>query len=85
MELIQAQNMPNDFTIFDMSDFHLGSPNCAEESLMETVETIRQQENCYVIFKGDAIEAILPNDKRYLHSAVKEGLQSPKQQAEGKS
>lgn len=82
MELIKAENMPNDFTICDMSDFHLGSPNCAEETLRETVAAIAKEKNCYVIFKGDAIEAILPNDKRYLHSAVREGLQSPKQQAD---
>ena len=74
--------MPDNFSICDMSDFHLGSPNCAEETLIETVEAIKAQDDCYVIFKGDAIEAILPNDKRYMHSAVKEGLQSPKEQAD---
>lgn len=74
--------MPDDFVICDMSDFHLGSPNCAEETLEEVVQHIADNKNWYVIFKGDAIEAILPNDKRYLHSAVKDGLQSPKQQAD---
>lgn len=81
MEIIKHV-MPDNFTICDMSDFHLGSPNCAEETLCEVVEQIKNTEDCYVIFKGDAIEAILPNDKRYLHSAVRDGLQSPKQQAD---
>lgn len=81
MEIIKVK-MPDSFTVCDMSDLHLGSPNCAEETLMELVEQIRTTKDCYVIFKGDAIEAILPNDKRYLHSAVREGLQSPKQQAD---
>lgn len=82
MERIKAKNMPDNFTICDMSDFHLGSPNCAEETLIDTIEAIRQQEDCYVIFKGDSIEAILPNDKRYVHSAVKDSLKSPKDQAD---
>lgn len=82
MEIIKTKPMPNDFTVADLSDFHLGSPNCAEETLEQAIEDIRKDKNCYVIFKGDAIEAILPNDKRYLHSCVKEGLQSPKEQAD---
>lgn len=81
MEIIKHQ-MPDNFTVCDMSDFHLGSPNCAEDTLEEVVAKIKDTKDCYVIFKGDAIEAILPNDKRYLHSAVKESLQSPKQQAD---
>ena len=74
--------MPDSFTIFDMSDLHLGSPNTSEESIEEVVKYIGEHEDIYVIFKGDAIEAILPNDKRYLHSCVKEGLKSPKEQAD---
>ena len=81
MEIIKVQ-MPDSFTVCDMSDLHLGSPNCAEETLQEVIAEIERTPNCYVIFKGDAIEAILPNDKRYLHSAVREGLQSPIQQAD---
>lgn len=82
MEIIKTQPMPDNFTVCDMSDLHLGSPNCAEETLQEVISQIEKDKNCYVIFKGDAIEAILPNDKRYMHSCIKEGLQSPKQQAD---
>lgn len=81
MEIIKHK-MPDNFTVCDMSDLHLGSPNCAEETIEEVVAKIHDTKDCYVIFKGDAIEAILPNDKRYLHSAVKEGLQSPKEQSD---
>ena len=82
MELIKAEGMPNDFSLADLSDFHLGSPNCAEEKLEDAIRDIAADPRCYVIFKGDAIEAILPNDKRYLHSAVKDSLKSPKEQAD---
>jgi len=81
MEIIKAK-MPDNFTVYDLSDLHLGSPNCAEETLEETIDKIASEKNAYIIFKGDAIEAILPNDKRYLHSAVKPELQSPKSQAD---
>jgi hypothetical protein len=81
LELIRAEDMPNSFTVADLSDFHLGSPNCAEETLIETIEKIRSTKDRYAIFKGDAIEAILPNDKRYLHSAVCDNLKSPIEQA----
>lgn len=80
MELIKAV-VPDDFFIFDMSDFHLGSPNCAEETLEKTIEYIRTVDNSYIVFKGDAIECILPNDKRYVHSCVTD-LRSPKEQAD---
>lgn len=82
MELIQANNMPDDFTVVDCSDLHLGSPNCSEESIYEMVESISKDAATFLIFKGDAIEAILPNDKRYVHSAVKNDLKSPKEQAD---
>lgn len=82
MELIKAKIPFADFQVYDLSDFHVGSPNCAEETLEEVIQKISSEENSYIIFKGDAIEAILPNDKRYMHSAVKETLQSPKQQAD---
>jgi len=81
MEIIKV-TMPDSFTVYDISDLHLGSPNCAEETLEETIDKIASEKNAYVIFKGDSIEAILPNDKRYLHSAVKTELQSPKAQAD---
>lgn len=81
MELIQANNMPDDFDVYDISDLHVGSPNCSEESLMSVIEEIKNSDNSYFIFKGDAIECILPNDKRYVHSAVKNDLKSPQDQS----
>jgi hypothetical protein len=82
VELIKAEGMPENFILCDMSDFHLGSPNCAEETLEETVAKIHDNTTAYMIFKGDAIECILPSDKRYMHSAVKDNLKSPKEQAD---
>ena len=81
MELIRHE-LPLDFTIYDMSDFHVGSPNCALETLQGVINEIRDTETAYVIFKGDAIECILPNDKRYTHTCVMDEYKSPKAQAD---
>jgi hypothetical protein len=81
MELIR-HDMPRDFTIFDLSDFHVGSPNCALETLQQTIDGIKRKKNAYIVFKGDAIECILPNDKRYTHTCVMDEYKSPKAQAD---
>lgn len=81
MEIIK-QIMPQNFTVYDMSDFHLGSPNCAEETLQNVINEIRDTPDTYVIAKGDAIEAILPNDKRYTNTCVLDQYKSPKHQAD---
>lgn len=81
MELIRHE-MPMDFTIYDMSDLHLGSPNCSELTLQGVIKEIRTTKDAYVIFKGDAIEAITPNDKRYTNTCVLDQYKSPKHQAD---
>ena len=81
MEIIKAV-IPRDCVIFDMSDFHVGSPNCALDTLQEVVNKIKRSRNTYVIFKGDAIECITPGDKRYTHTCVMDEYKTPKHQAD---
>lgn len=81
MELI-THYLPPDFTLVDLSDFHLGSPNCAESNIVSLVNQIKQTENEFVIFKGDAIEAITPGDKRYKWNNVLYEYGTPQKQAE---
>ena len=82
MELI-SHVMPNNFTIYDLSDLHVGSPNCALDTLRETIELIRRDRNGYIIVKGDAIESILPSDaKRYTNNCVVDEYKSPLEQAD---
>jgi UDP-2,3-diacylglucosamine pyrophosphatase LpxH len=64
MNFVQHR-MPENFKVYDMSDFHIGSPNCAEETLCETVDKIASEKDSYLIFKGDAIECISPKDRRF--------------------
>lgn len=80
MELIKCQ-MPETFNVYDTSDFHLGSPNCAEETLQGVLDIIRDDPKGYLLFKGDAIEAITPGDKRFTHTCVLERYKSPEYQA----
>lgn len=83
MELIQRQ-MPRDYTLVDCSDFHYGSLNCHRDGIKEMVARVQSKKDCYLVNKGDSIEAILPNDKRYASCGidVKDRLLTPAQQAD---
>lgn len=82
MEIIKTPVLPNDCVVYDMSDLHVGSPNCALQTLAEVISEIKAQKNAYCLVKGDAIECILPNDKRYLHTAVMDEYKTPAAQAD---
>jgi hypothetical protein len=83
MELIQKQ-MPKDYVLIDSSDYHYGSLNCSRDKIKEMVEMVATKKNYFLINKGDSIEAILPNDKRYASCGmdIKENLLTPIQQAD---
>lgn len=83
MELIQ-RTMPRDYVLIDSSDYHYGSLNCSRDKIKEMVNKVATRKNHFLINKGDSIEAILPNDKRYASCGIdiKENLLSPAQQAD---
>jgi hypothetical protein len=83
MELIKKQ-MPRDYVLIDSSDYHYGSLNCSREKIKEMVDKVATKKNYFLINKGDSIEAILPNDKRYASCGIdiKENLLTPIQQAD---
>lgn len=82
MELIRVDMPVRDFVLYDLSDLHVGSPNCNIDKLQRTVNAIKANDRAYLIFKGDAIEAITPGDKRYTHSCVMDEYKTPKHQAD---
>lgn len=81
MELITAV-VPEDFVLYDMSDLHVGSPLCSIGAIQEVVAEIAANPKARVIVKGDAIECILPNDKRYVHTGIMDEYKTPKAQAD---
>ncbi|MGL5715079.1 MAG: hypothetical protein ACRCX2_18830 [Paraclostridium sp.] len=81
MELITAI-VPEDFVLYDMSDLHVGSPLCSIGAIQEVVAEIAANPKARVIVKGDAIECILPNDKRYVHTGIMDEYKTPKAQAD---
>jgi hypothetical protein len=83
MELIKKQ-MPRDYVLIDSSDYHYGSLNCSREKIKEMIEKVATKKNYFLINKGDSIEAILPDDKRFNSCGidVKENLLTPIQQAD---
>ncbi|MFA5387847.1 MAG: hypothetical protein WC322_05715 [Candidatus Paceibacterota bacterium] len=53
------------FTLWPISDIHLGSANCDKGAFFKTVDTIRQDPNARWIGVGDYVEWITPKDKRW--------------------
>jgi hypothetical protein len=76
MEIIQAL-LPPAGTIVDSGDYHLGAMNCRQNTLLEMIERVRSDPNCFLINKGDSIEAILPNDKRFAFCGRDKELPTP--------
>ena len=83
MELINAF-LPTKYTLVDCSDFHVGSPNCKLAAIEKMIKRVKSDPTCFLANKGDSIEAILPNDKRYTQSSVdvRNKLMTPQQQAD---
>lgn len=83
MELIKRQ-MPRDYVLIDSSDYHYGALNCSRDSIKEMVNKVKTRKNYFLVNKGDSIDAILPNDKRYASCSmdVAERLLTPQQQAD---
>lgn len=72
--------MPRDYTLFDASDLHFGALNCHTKGVAKMIAKIQTTPNAYLSMMGDAMEAILPNDKRYAHSTVDRAMLTPQAQ-----
>ena len=63
------------FTIYLLSDLHLGSSSCNEPALKWVLKQA-VKENARILINGDVLDAIFPNDlRRYTPSVLTEGLQ----------
>ena len=81
MEIINA-DVPDSFDLYDLSDLHVGSPLCSIGALQEVIDEVAANPKARLICKGDAIECILPNDKRYSHTGIMDEYKTPQAQAE---
>lgn len=79
MEIIKKV-LPDDYELCISSDLHLGSPCVNEKNIEEMVDYVKSTENCYMTNIGDNIEAILPNDKRFIFSDAK--YKTPQEQCD---
>lgn len=68
MELI-SRVMPSDYTVIDTGDWHLGNVNAHMDGIKEVIAQLHRP-NTFAVLKGDLLDSILPNDKRYAHCAV---------------
>lgn len=83
MELI-TRDMPLDYTLIDSSDYHYGALNCSRDAIRAMIDKVATKRNYFLANKGDSIEAITPDDKRFASCSadVKNNLLTPQQQAD---
>jgi hypothetical protein len=81
MEII-SKRLPADCTIIDTGDWHIGALNCHLDGIQKLIATIEANPNTYVILKGDLIEAIAPNDKRFVHCSQDVGFRTAHEQVD---
>ena len=83
MELIYKV-MPKDYQLIHASDLHIGPLCCFKQGVRDMVNYVKSNEDTYLAFTGDAIDAILPNDRRYNHSSMdkEDWLMTPQDQAD---
>ena len=53
------------YSLIPFGDIHLGTKNCDEVKLQETIDYIKNKENCYWIGMGDFLDLINYHDKRF--------------------
>ena len=63
MEII-SHKLPRNGIVIDTGDWHFGSTNCHKEGINRMVERCLEID-AYMILKGDLMETISPDDKRY--------------------
>lgn len=63
MEVI-SHKLPRNGVVIDTGDWHFGSSNCVHDGIDRMLSKLRKK-NHYIILKGDLMETISPDDKRF--------------------
>lgn len=58
----------NSLKLFSLSDLHIGSKECDLKLIKETINFIKNTEDCYVILLGDILDTALKNSKTDIYS-----------------
>lgn len=78
MEFITA-NIPLNCKIYDTGDWHVGPHGFDEKALDKMIAEVKADKNARMILKGDLIDAITTNDKRFsaYSQDIKKGHRTP--------
>jgi len=80
MEIIEKRITLEDATkplvIVPIGDVHYGNINADIKKFKDTIEYVKNKENCYVVLMGDMCEAIMLADKRFDAQAIAPELRS---------
>ena len=67
---ITTVELPEDYTLVDTGDWHLGPLTCHFDGVCSVIERVAADPKAYVVLKGDLADAIAPGDKRYAHTSM---------------
>lgn len=82
MEII-TREMPDNYILIDSGDWHIGPLSCYIKGFKQMVERVKKTKNAFLFGKGDMIDCILPNDKRFASCIMGDNaLLTPQQQAD---
>lgn len=81
MELIRRE-MPQNYRLIDTGDWHIGSVNFHEDGVRKLVKQIQDSPDLFIVLKGDLIEGISPQDKRYNLRSIDDRFKTAQDQAE---
>jgi len=79
MELITV-TAPSTFKLAHVADLHLGSINCKKHAIKEMVETVRKDEDYFLVNTGDSIDCTLPDNKFYKSEITDKEIGTPQKQ-----
>ncbi len=79
MELVKRK-MPDNYNLYQVSDTHLGPVCCFKKGIRNVIKKIEQDPIGYMVFTGDAVDAIVPGDKRYAVYVTEHKLPTPQAQ-----
>ena len=69
MEII-SRIMPPNYEIIDTGDWHIGPLTSNIDGIKKMIKYVKNHKNVFVVLKGDLIDALSAEDKRYKHCTM---------------
>lgn len=65
VKTIKLQDKSKPLVIIPFGDVHVGANGCNKDYFLNTINWIKNKQNCYAVAMGDLVDCIIMNDKRF--------------------